>query len=373
MHLPVWSASSRLAYAVLDDTDSWCSSDAVRIGRYGKTRHFAHAMQFGRMRNVRHFFVPTLSSPNHKALELLQHCPLLQTLSLSCSVNLEAHMNALVKGLGCTRDLRQLKIWRDDFVSTNLLDAIKALPLEALYFGVEGLRANDAVAYGNALCSTINSCKATLVSLELNFFSNAPHELCSIVCKELALPNLRSLALEAGFLNSSQMRDLCCAMEKIPLLTGLLVSVPTVECASVLTSFFDASFRAIRAFGCSTPISLPSRAVVDLFVSLRRNTHLESVLHFQSRNLNALVESQLLEHGFVISVDVYEDFSKELDFSAILGRNNAQRSACRQACTTLLAARRKKTALQVFPKELVANITRYLWMTRNQIEWFATK
>jgi hypothetical protein len=363
MRTPVWE-DENIELAVLDEGDEWTQSAFVRIGDSTTSKALERGKE--RMGNVQYLRV-TASSSNESVLALLEATVMPNLRALWISVRLEDQLAACVANmLRNNPQLEQVQL-RLQVMSgpetIGLLDAMSVLPLTALNLTFWDYLSQQSI---DRFCALLERKRNTLVSLEVDTWRNIEGLVNGIVSKGLhGLQSLRLLRLHDFVLDELRMQDLCKALECMPQLATLGM---TLSHAAPLTKFFSASFRRITALEIDASSDDADSHFTGLFNALKKNTRLRSLKLSDDQCQRVLDESGLVEEGFLTSVTDY--YNHEFPES-LLQRNRARRAACKCACLALISVRRKRGVLKWIAPDVVRMIAMWLWDTRNQSVWDA--
>lgn len=240
-----------------------------------------------------------------------------------------------------------------------LFEAIRSLPLEALYVHCRG--GAHVVPYANHLCSSLLSLRF-LQSLEI--FTDSLG-FVGVLAKQLP-PSCGQMLRAFSYRGASIDTDDCqLLLQKMPNLRNLMLQVRSLDAA---TQFFEADFRFVTALHLYFP-QLDKAVVQKLVVALRANTHLQ-LLGFSTQPATDLTTPpccDIWNDGWLTQTEL--GFQQNDILASVLKRNRARHESCRKTCLAMLTLRKSKKALVIFPYGIVVFMARYLWEMRNQQEW----
>lgn len=365
---PVWRCTDiRDLYAELNETDAWTHSECVRTSMKNTTEkalvnaaaddklnHIVHltcgaflqnlllaSIAQGRKKeNLRSFhFCSWIDERTTLMLETaLPYMPALEQLNVSMFNSVKSSMNNF-------------------FVALSNLTRLTALSIS---FSTSELQQGDALA------EAVIKVRGTLRSLEI---SGPDKAFMGRFCQKLAhasLTKLEILVVSTNELLEPHMVDLCIAMQHMPRLCDLhFGTICGPESVRALAHHFATSYRPLQSLHlCFQQLSPEQSDLAQLIRKNTRLTHLNfsGTVHYENF-------AELAQDGWLITFGGNLPDAQRQSILHVVKRNLARRNACRLACLALVCVRKKKASLLQHPWQVVVIIARYLWETRNRIEW----
>lgn len=297
---------------------------------------------------------------------LQQLLRVLQSASVLHTLIVQFHVSATVLTSLCQTlrsSLCHLYVWvnfedSEETDTQHLCGLLGNVNLSALFLGSHfpgpaqlGIWVAEAVSRMHSLRALQMNCKGA--------------EFVSQFCKLLVAPQLQLLHVaQWGQLSADEVRDLCksCASMSmlqelnVKLKDGAAFSAFAVGCIPLIQSSLTTLKCDVAAW------NIADRDVLDFFFLLRDKSRLRSLTVPTSYIRDELVIcSGILDAGWLTDMAPQSSQIKEL-----LDRNLQRHHACARACTTLIVVRKSKRALASIPREIVLQIVRFMWETRNE-------
>lgn len=358
-----------VSYSLLrPEEEQWKRSENVRFsvqaGESGAANFLRRAG--GQFRHVRRVRFDCISRQHFTLqLSLVANAAALQTINFTTVLN-EENAVEFSSWLPHVPQLQYLRI----FVDSNFSDATNETLQHSIALNLSNLRGfslNTVVTAPKAIESTLRMISSllqkSLVAIELNLNQSVFLPLCLMLQQYGS--KVRLLACFAMYLETvSESEQFVLAIERMPFLEEMNIHVETSAGVEKIISFFESAFRPLVRFEPRFSLSVLSADQMQrLFSALRKNTRLQ---HLSVADLacQALLQSGLAAEGWLTSFSMGMSPSKDL--LDIVQKNCSMHSRCRQTCLRLLLIRKHKIALSLIPFELILNIARYLWETRNR-------